>query len=286
MVALELHCDEAQALIPWLLDDELDAVQTLQVEDHLGLCGICRGHLEKEGELRVVVREASATVSAPPQLRHTVRGLCDGASQYSTRPPISRHFWPLAAAVIVVFALVTRSDTVDPGSVADVVWDEFTRSHALDLPMDVAAGDFSSVQTYLGSHLPFAVHAPASTARRADLSGSQVGLSSWPGRGNDWGNGRADLRADGRNAWRLVGGRVMRVDNRDAAYLRYVVGDGRVSFFVQADNGSRRSPYRGQAVLVQRRHGYTVARWHRDGLVYSAVSELPERQLRSGLRFR
>ena len=71
--------------------------------------------------------------------------------------------------------------------------------------------------------------------------------------------------------------------------MRYEMSRGRLSMFVYEDPGfdvSEVAPlYRlgGQRVLVQRLRGYTVARWRSQGVVYSVISDMPERELSSVL---
>ena len=68
-MANEITCTESQQLIPWLLDDELDAAQSLMVENHIDHCGDCRAFLEHEAQLRLVVRRAAGNVVVPKSLR-------------------------------------------------------------------------------------------------------------------------------------------------------------------------------------------------------------------------
>ena len=76
-----MDCMEAGMLIPLLLDDELDAEQSLLLEAHLDGCPDCQLELEREGELRLALRRAADRVVAPAALRARI---ADELSQSQT----------------------------------------------------------------------------------------------------------------------------------------------------------------------------------------------------------
>ena len=117
--------------------------------------------------------------------------------------------------------------------------------------MDVVAADVAQVQEYFNRKLPFTVRLPR-------LAGGTVSS---------------------------LGGRVVNLRDRDAAYVRYNVPEGRVSVFVYEDPdedlSSEVAPlYRlgDHRVIVREVHGYRVAKWRAAGLTYSLITDLPPRE--------
>ena len=238
-----MKCDEVMRAIPWLLDDELESTQALELESHLATCAACRGVYEHEGRLRLLVRRAGDGIHAPPALRHRIRDLLDLEVRRSNG---IRQLVPAFAAVAILAAFIWR------GAGGGISWapevDEAAARHALSLPMDVVAADVGQVQSFFNDKLPFAVHVPRVTAAPVAM----------------------------------LGGRITQIHNRDAAYLRYDVPRGRLSVFVYEDprpemnEGAVYYQIGNQHVQLQRVRGYTVARWRQSGLVYSLVTDLPE----------
>lgn len=130
--------------------------------------------------------------------------------------------------------------------------EDLAARHARDLPMDVTAPDVAEVQSYLSGKLPFAVRLPKLAASEGPI--------------------------------KALGGRIIQLNDREAAYVRYDTAHGRVSMIVYEDGAdeprlSEVSPlYRlgEQPILVKHVRGYSAAQWKQAGLVYSVVTDLPE----------
>ncbi|MBC7793607.1 MAG: hypothetical protein H7Z43_07850 [Clostridia bacterium] len=81
-----------------------------------------------------------------------------------------------------------------------------------------------------------------------------------------------------------LGGRVIDLSNREAAYVRYDLPRGRMSVFVYPENHNIESEVAPQYRVGERRiafrqvRGYTAAQWHAQGLIYSVVTDLPEHE--------
>ncbi len=245
-----MDCTEAGMLIPLLLDDELDAEQSLRLEGHLDVCSHCQQELEREGELRLALRRAAERVVAPAALRARI---ADELSQSQTTERRWTRWVPMAAAA--VFMMFLGFEGLYPDTSRDL--EAVTARHARNLPMDVAAGEWREVQSYLNGRLPFSVRKPALR----------------PARGMN-----------------LEGGRVTQLGNREAAWVRYRMRDGRVSMFVYQDSRAAESDlsplYRmgKKRVSMDRMRGLNIARWRDGDLVYSIVTDLPESDLRAVLR--
>jgi hypothetical protein len=83
-----------------------------------------------------------------------------------------------------------------------------------------------------------------------------------------------------------LGGGVISFKDRQAAYLRYDTPQGKWSLVVHeagmhAEESETAPLYQWGArrVSVQHVHGYPVARWNEAGLVYTLISDAPEKEL-------
>ena len=240
----KLDCAEVERLVPWFLDDELENVQVVGLEEHLGACSRCSGMLNRQAKLRVAVQEAGQRVVAPGRLRRNIKELLKEEKNEGLRR------WNLvtvatAAAAVLLFAVWPLGEEAEQGE-----FKQFMAHHARNLPMDVAGTSVQEVKRYLGANLPFVPRVPVLKTKE-------------PG----------------------FGGRVTRINNRDAAYMHYTLPRGRLSVFVypgaQRLGGDRGAVQimGGQKAHLQKIQGYTMVRWVRDGLVYSVVTDLSEPDL-------
>lgn len=243
---MHLSCTEIQRLIPWLLDDELDPDQSLELESHINTCVSCRVELEREGNLRIVLRRAAASISVPLSLQKRMDDVFENERRYEGVVPWLK-MWPAVAAAAVLLTFIWRSGN---GAGAEE-WNEVARRHVGNLPMDVVGADVASVQNYFSEKLPFAVRLPRLAATPAST----------------------------------LGGRIIQLNQRDAAYVRYDTPRGRVSLVVYEDDNSNNPQERvptyqvgPHRVMIDHVHGYITARWRAAGLVYSVVTDLPEQE--------
>lgn len=243
---MSLPCEEVKGAIPWLLDDELDPAHAIEIEAHLQECSSCRAVLEREGRMRVLLRRTAEEVRAPESLRRRVLATLQHERR---RQHVAYRVWPAAMAAAVLLSFVWQGST---GALADEDLEEAAVRHARHLPMDVVAGELDQVQRYFDGKLPFAVRVPQF------VRNEPVSIQ--------------------------LGGRVVNLSNQDAAYVHYDLPRGRVSLFVYPEaraGSSELAPlYRMGARRMVIRHvrGYSAAKWRANGLVYSVVSDLPERE--------
>ncbi len=227
---------------------KLDSHQASELEAHLHECDGCRAVLEREGQLRLAVRKAAEADRAPDSLRSKVVKVCEREKR---RNKMVQRTWPAVSAAAVLASLIWQGAT---GEVAAQDLEEAAVRHARNLPMDVIAGDVVHVEQYFDGKLPFAVHV-LDVVRNQPISVQ-------------------------------LGGRVINLSNQEAAYVRYDLPGGRVSMFVYPEASHR--PERSRAWVSDGRAAYLVptgARLHdgavavAGGLVYSLVTDLPEREL-------
>lgn len=244
----ETRCEEVRQWLPWLLDDELAPEQVVEVEAHLPGCSACRVVLEREGQLRLALRRSADRVVAPAALRRRLFEAIELEGR--ERSPAGR-LVPAAVAAAVLVAFLWQG-AADPGDASEL--EEVTVRHAGDLPMDVVAADATQVQRYLSGRLPFAVRVP-------------------------------ELDPLAASSEARLGGRVTHFRNREAALIRYELPRGRMSMLVYEDVGTPmpelEPAYRigNQRVFIKRVRGFTAAQWRSSGLVYSVVSDLPDREV-------
>lgn len=154
--------------------------------------------------------------------------------------------WPAAAAAAVLLAFVWKGAFETSSLGLDRELIE-----RMNWPPEVVAADVAPVQSYLRNRLPFALEVPQLRESKT------VSL----------------------------GGRVVPLGDRQAAYVRYEVPGGRIAIFVYEDQ-DRSIPevvpgftINERRVRLNRVRGYTTAHWRSRGLIYSVVSDLPEPDL-------
>jgi anti-sigma factor RsiW len=244
---MSFECDEIRGAIPWLLDEELDPQQVHEVEGHLAKCGPCREVLKREGNLRLALRRVAAESCVSSDLRARISRTC---GRERRRHQVIHRVWPAATAAAVLFSFIWQGAT---GTLSAQDLEEAAVRHARNLPMDVVAGDLDKVQRYFDGKLPFAVRVPQ-FVRDEPISVE-------------------------------LGGRVINLRDQDAAYVRYELPRGRVSVFVYPEPTSAGSEVMplyqvgNRRVIIRQVRGYTAAQWRSQGLVYSLVTDLPEREL-------
>lgn len=242
-----LSCEEAQRSIAWLLDDELDTEQAREVEAHLRACSACDEVLQREGRLRLAVRRVAESDGAPESLKARVGRTIDRERRYQRT---LQRTWPAVTAAAVLASFIWQGATGNAGA-QDL--EEAAVRHARNLPMDVIAGECGKVEQYFDGKLPFAVHVP-DVVRNQPVSVQ-------------------------------LGGRVVDLANREAAYVRYDLPRGRMSVFVYPESRAHDSEvmplYRvgERRIALRQVRGYNAAQWHARGLVYSVVTDLPEHEL-------
>ena len=268
--ALEpLDCAEAQALIGPFIDSELSTDDAADLSAHLATCGACAAKLKSQEQLKAAVRRAGK-VAAPAHLRAKLLSALAEA-----KPPVRQRRFALArwsferldprgvamgAAALGMaawFALGGLShpvvDKLLHRSALHTVIDDGVALHARTLPLDYTASDVGLVQRWVEGNLHFGVRLPHF---------AQQATGPRP---------------------TLLGVRLSTLHERPAAMVQYAVAEDhgrRVSLLVVDDpepelTGNARH-VEGRDVFVSRAHGYNVATWRRDEIVYSLISDLDE----------
>lgn len=242
-----MNCAEVRKLIHAHHDGELDAANTLHVDEHLADCPSCFATLRGLSALRTTLRNDALRFSAPAGLRRSIRAAVaqSAEAEREATPGRARGAqlgWVAAAVVFVaaIFAFQFRTERKDDHLVA-----ELTASHVRSLMAahltDVTSTDQHTVKPWFDGKLEFAP----------------------PVR---------DLREAG---FPLLGGRLDFIDGHSAAALVYGRQKHLLNLFVWP--ASTANP---RKLETTQRHGYNVARWSDGKMEFSAISDLNETELR------
>ncbi|MCK5687958.1 hypothetical protein KAI87_01750 [Myxococcota bacterium] len=243
---VRLPCSEIHQAISWILDDEVDLQELHDFEDHLRECTECSALLAREERLRRVVKRAGQSVVAPASLRSSV-----SRAVYSDQKQKRsfRQWAPAAMAAAILLSFAWKGMSPDVSDDVRTVM----ASHIQGLPLDFADADVGKMKHFFETRLPFAVNLPRFATK-------------------------LPVKAEG--------ARIIRVQNRDAAYIRLNSPRGRLSFFVyQAPHLSveHRAPLykvgEHRKMLIKHIKGYTVAKWQSAGLTYSLVGDMSAPEL-------
>ncbi len=264
-----LDCAEGEALIGPFLDGELSENDGANLSAHLALCSRCAAQLKSQEQLKAAVRRAGA-VKAPEALRAriTLALASEKAPLRQRRFAMARWSFErleprkvaLGAAFVGMaawFALGGLShpvvDKLLHRSALHTVIDDGVALHARTLPLDYTASDVGLVQRWVEGNLHFGVRLPHFAQPASGMSPT------------------------------LLGVRLSTLHERPAAMVQYTVPEDhgrRVSLLVVDDpepelSGTARH-LEGRDVFISRAHGYNVATWRRDEIVYSLISDLDE----------
>ncbi|HEX9049518.1 MAG TPA: zf-HC2 domain-containing protein [Anaeromyxobacter sp.] len=258
---MALDCTEMERSIDAYVDGEFDVRERAEAELHLATCDRCRALARStaalRGAVRAKLREAmtppSAAGRAPAELRARIE-----ADLARRRLPLWRRaLSPVPAATLAACAAGAVLVLQLHGGDATLA-EEAIRSHHRDFPLDYVAASAGDVSI------------PAWFADKLDFNPSPPRFHA--------------------TGVRIVGARLSHLREWPAAYVRYALPSGNAGLFI-VDDPQRRFDAGGEAVTVGSRtihvargHGYNVAVWRDDKIVYSLVSDLDEAALRELVR--
>ena len=236
-------CGDREMAIHALLDDELDALGTVALEDHLRGCPTCRDELGRLERLRGVLSEPGLRHPAPDELRARIMDtLPPLRTPGATRAPNWRAWsgGALAGAMAASLALLVGMPQIAEPGIADQLVDGHIRSLQSAHLIDVVTSDRHVVKPWFNGRIDFA---------------PQV----------------VDLKPQG---FPLVGGRLDVIDRQTVAVLVYRRRLHSINLFV------RPAPALASPLGQGLRHGsYNLVRWTSGGLEFWAVSDLGSDEL-------
>ena len=241
-----MNCDEAKRYASGYVDNEWDLHMTLDIEEHLQSCDVCRLAYSNERATRAAVREHATYHRAPADLSRRIRAVLDVRPQTTPARARARWTWLGASASLVTAGVLAGVLTLQflqiPGvePLAEQVLDAHSRSLLASHITDVASSDQHTVKPWFNGKLDF----------------------SPPVR---------DLTSTG---FPLVGGRLDYLNGRVVAALIYRHRQHFINLFVW--------PASGQAQVAPERielRGYHLIRWSQEGMSFWAVSDLNAEEL-------
>jgi anti-sigma factor RsiW len=241
-----MNCAECEILLHALVDGELDAGHTRDVETHLATCAGCTERLKALRAMRQSMAVASLKEKAPAHLRSRIEAALPQPTARVIAPrqffqPSRRSFFggfavgtALSAAVAASLVLtVFRSD--QEASVADEVVSAHIRSLQAGHLMDVETSDQHTVKPWFNGKL--------------DVAPPVIDLTS--------------------EGFTLIGGRLDYIDGEPVASVVYQRRKHIINLFVAQRLGAAHA-----AVSDRTIQGYNVRHWSEQGLDFWAVSDL------------
>lgn len=251
-----MECTQSQHWMGAWLDGELDPAGALRLESHLAGCAACRAALAQLTELRAAVAQEATRHTAPPHLRHRIstalrqREQLEQEQERCQAPPPPRRSaifarWPwawinLGAAVASTAAFaVTLALYLGQPSPTDQLDQELVASHFRSLMpdhlTDVASTDQHTVKPWFAGKLDFSPPV-------------------------------ADLAQQG---YALIGGRLDYIGQRPVAALAYRHRKHVLNLYVWPVAAASAAAPQASA-----RQGYQLLRWTRNGMQYTAISDM------------
>ena len=240
-----MNCQQIRPLLQAHHDGELDAANTIQVDQHLADCPQCFAFLRNLGTTRLMLRDDGLRHRASPELRRNIRAALANVARSEEEPRPSRSYWPriglaAAAAVLLSTAIVLVPSRSDDHLLADV-----TSSHVRSLMVahltDVTSTDQHTVKPWFEGKLDYAP----------------------PVR---------DLRDAG---FPLIGGRLDYLSGRPVAALVYA----RQKHFINVFVWPVEHPGAATVPKASERNGFHLVHWNGPAMTFWAVSDLNEKEL-------
>jgi anti-sigma factor RsiW len=246
-----MNCHQIRKLIHAHHDGELDAANTMLVDEHLADCPSCFGQSRQISTLRGALQNANLRFAAPAGLRQTISAATKRAAAAEresvfTRPWFQQLGW-VSAAVLLVAAFVALQ--ISSARREDHLVAELVSGHVRSLMVahltDVVSTDQHTVKPWFDGKLDFAPSVK-------------------------------DLKESG---FPLVGGRLDFVDGHSAAALVY----GRKKHLLNLFVWPAKSP-ETVSIHATQHNGYNVIQWADGAMTYAVVSDLNELELREFVR--
>ena len=246
-----MNCTECEILIHALLDGELDAGHTRDVEAHVADCPACAEKLKAFRAMRGAFGDSNLKEAAPASLRSRIDAVLPKPSARSgtvtplVRPSRRNFFGGFAAGAALSGALAaslvfTIFHTDSEQTIADEVVSAHIRSLQLGHLMDVETSDQHTVKPWFDG--------------KVDVAPPVI-----------------DLTAEG---FTLLGGRLDYIDGAPVASVVYRRRKHIINLFVARRLGSNHAFVSARTV-----QGYNVRHWAAQGLDFWAVSDLDGEEL-------
>lgn len=240
-----MDCQQARNLLHGYLDGELDLLHSVEMEQHLNDCRVCKSAYEQHQALRKVIGGGSLYYRAPADLRKRVRSEPHRAnpSRFSLNPRLQSILSLATAAVLLVMVTwgIGRNWRSDPTDTAvDQVVASHVRSLLVDHIADVASSDRHQVKPWFNGKLDYSPEVN-------------------------------DLAPQG---FPLIGGRLDYVNHRPVAAMVYGRRKHVINLFCWPTTGEHSAAFQ-----QLERQGYHLLHWNTSGLEFWAMSDLNAAEL-------
>jgi anti-sigma factor RsiW len=244
-----MNCSEAEVLINALVDGELDAGHTRDVEAHVASCATCTNELAALRAMRQAMADAGLKEKAPAHLRRRIEAALPASPRTSRMSAprfnpfsVNRRFFAggfalgavLSGAIAATLLIAVMRDDRDQRIGGEIV-SAHLRSLQPGHLTDVETSDQHTVKPWFNGKL--------------DVAPPVI-----------------DLTAQG---FTLIGGRLDDVDGEPVAAIVYRRRNHVINLFVT------RHPSSGESRLATEiRHGFNIRHWTDEGLDIWAVSDI------------
>jgi anti-sigma factor RsiW len=252
-----MNCSEAEVLIHALIDGELDAGHTRDVEAHLATCAACSKKLADFRVMRQSMAAAELKEAAPAHLRARIEAALPPSSPRTSAPAqaaapayrpwrLSRRFFAggfalgtaLSGAIAATLVLGVLRDDQEQRITSEVV-SAHLRSLQPGHLTDVETSDQHAVKPWFNGKL--------------DVAPPVI-----------------DLTAQG---FTLIGGRLDDINGETVAAIVYRRRSHVINLFVAESLGAKQIGA-GMGAAAAVRHGFNVRHWNEGGLDFWAVSDI------------
>jgi len=237
-----MTCEEAEVLLHALIDGELDAGHSREVETHVAGCARCAARLAAYRDLQQALAGGRLRHAAPASLRTSIERTLPKPAARASRRAVLKGFFAggalSAAAAASIAFIVLRQDR--DGRILGEAISAHLRSLQAEHLTDVVSSDRHTVKPWFNGKL--------------DLAPPVI-----------------DLTAQG---FTLIGGRLDYIDGKPVAAIVYRRRVHVINLFVGQDLGAALPTRRLETV-----QGFNILRWREQGMNLLAVSDLGREEL-------
>jgi mycothiol system anti-sigma-R factor len=268
-------CDDYSETIQLYLDRELSGRELEDLQAHLEECEACRGEVEAQERLSVLLRRSRPLYSAPDALRARVMQAAESFSSTTAHGSVRRnkriasilarplqgaargvHTWGALAATIL---LVAASLLLVP---------RFLRQASADSYIETA---IAAHRSFLNGSLPLEIQSESPSVVTAWFAGKVPFTFRLPSSAEE---------SEHQQAYRLTGGRLVNYNGGYAALIVYQMQRQKVSLLVSSTRsavaaGGEEIPSGGIIFHYRKQANFNVITWSNHGLTYALVSSLP-----------
>jgi hypothetical protein len=269
-----VSCDQYRLQIQLYFDNELKVHRSEDFQKHFEQCVNCRNYLKEEGDLSEVLRSSRPLFSASDELREQVAEEITRQFGLFSAGPIRAHIhiphlarrarqaversslnWRTIAAAVLFAAIgLTLAPVVawhvSAASYADAALEAHRGYLAGNLPPEVLSSSPETVTKWFAGKVPFNFRLPVSQPS-----------------------------PQGRQAYRLIGARLVKYRDNYAALVVYAMNASKISLMVTSERSAEAAGgdevHSGNLTFHNHsKNGMNIITWSTHGLTYALVSSV------------